>query len=250
MNINKVIKRIKDDLGLTKFLKLSYSDKDIHDIIVNHALEEWSHYFRLPFMFNEVYLEPNDRIEINLYNIPEMVIRPIRRSGLEIITCKVRITSNLYGNTTLGSNMSVYSDFMDTESVYSGLYNTRQLGGIDLFLTQLHACYYEKPNRLRFNYPGTNPYQEMFEMRMFLSQPKNLLGISETREHDFYELCKLNVMNIIYNNEAKYIESLSSGRGNINIRVEEWANADTKKEELLNKLHKYSIMEQGESVVM
>lgn len=250
MNINKVIKRIKDDLGLSKFLKLSYSDKDIYDVIINHALEEWSHYFRLPIMFNEVYLTPEDKIEPNLYNIPQDVMRPIKRSKLEIITAKCRITSNLYGNTTLGSNMSVYSDFMDTESVYTGMYNTRQLGGIDIFLGQLHACFYEKPNRLRFNYPGTNPYQEMFEIRVFLSQPANLIGISETREHDFYELCKLNVMNIIYNNDAKYIESLSSGRGNINIRIDDWANADTKKEELLQKLHKYSILEQGESKVM
>ena len=210
MNINKIIKRIKDDLGLTKFLKLSYSDKDIYDIIVNHALEEWSHYFRLPIMFNEIYLTPDDRIELNLYNIPESVMRPINRSKLEIITCKCRLTSNLFGNTTLGSNLSVFSDFMSLEENYTGMYQTRQLGGIDLFLGQLHACVYEKPNRLRFNYPGTNPYQENLELRISLSQPKNLLGISETREHDFYELCKLNVMNIIYNNDAKYIESLSS----------------------------------------
>ena len=30
MNVNKLIKRLKDDLGLSRFVKLSYSDKDIY----------------------------------------------------------------------------------------------------------------------------------------------------------------------------------------------------------------------------
>ena len=34
MNINKLIKRLKDELGLSRFVKLSYTDKDIYDNII------------------------------------------------------------------------------------------------------------------------------------------------------------------------------------------------------------------------
>ncbi len=251
MNINKLISRIKDDLGLKKFLKLNYSDKEIYDILRRHAFEEWSHYFKFQIMFRDVQMTPEDKIETSLYNIPYEVMAPILRSGLEIIDVRARVNSNLYGNTTYGSYMSMYSDFMDLDSAYTGNVTTRQIGGMDMFMNYLHASYYEKPNRIRFNYDtGINGQDMSYEFRVFVSQPANMLAISETREHDFYELCKLNVMIVLYNNEAKYIESISSGLGNINLKLDDWASAASKKEELLKVLQGYSTLEQSASIVM
>ena len=66
----------------------------------------------------------------------------------------------------------------------------------------------------------------------------------------FNELCKLNVMIVLYNSEAKYIESISSGLGNINLKLDDWASAASKKEELLKVLQGYSTLEQSASIVM
>jgi hypothetical protein len=52
-------------------------------------------------------------------------------------------------------------------------------------------------------------------------------------------------MIVIYNNEAKFIESIQSGLGNINLKLEDWASAKDKKEELLARFREYSALEKG-----
>ena len=74
MNINKLISRIKDDLGLKKFLRLNYSDKEIYDILKRHAFEEWSHYFKFQIMFRDVQITPEDKIETSLYKLCHLLL--------------------------------------------------------------------------------------------------------------------------------------------------------------------------------
>lgn len=250
MNMNKLIARLKDSTGLGKFLDLCYTDEELHDLIELHCLEEWSHYFRYSVLFPSTYLNRNNQISPDLYTIPEDVLKPINRLNLSIIDGYGKFTSNLYGNTTAGTNLTMYADFMNLDQIYAGMVSTRQLGGIDMYLSYLHACYFEKPDRLRFNYANTNPYNESLDLRLFLEQPSNLIGISETREHDFYELCLLTVKEILWNNVGSKVEQLSTGDGNINLGISDWNSAGEQKKELLNKLQEYATLEQSRSRVM
>ena len=51
-------------------------------------------------------------------------------------------------------------------------------------------------------------------------------------------------MNTLYNNEAKFVENIQSGLGNINLKLDDWAQADEKKSELLKQLMEYSTINQ------
>lgn len=252
MNINKLIKRIKEEIGLDKFLKLSYTDKDIYDIIETHALEEWSHYMKYQMLFDNITILPEHRIHPTLYQLPKSVTDPINRSGLDILALRARVSNNMYGEgiNGVGRLSATYSDYMSFDQAFAGLSRARQVGGLDGYSNYLNSGYYDKPNRIRFNYNVEMYSGQTFEMRFFVSQPKNLLGISETREHDFFELCKLNVMIVLYNNEGKYIESISSGLGNVNLKIDDWANAASEKKELLLKLQNYSTLEPSATKVL
>ena len=250
MNINKLISRLKDTTGLGKFLDLCYTDEEIYDIIEMHCLEEWSHYFRYPVAFNDVYLTNDSQIAPDLYSIPEDIMSVIRRTGLDVMDGVAKYRTNLYGNTVAGSNLTMYSDFMSVDQLYAGMTATRQLGGIDMYMNYLHACYFEKPDRLRFNYANTNPYNDSLELKLFIEQPHNLLGISETREHDFYQLCVLTLKSILWANVGRYAESMETGKGTVNLGISDWANAENERLELLKQLQEYATLEQGRSRVM
>ena len=52
-------------------------------------------------------------------------------------------------------------------------------------------------------------------------------------------------MTVIYENSGKYIESIQSGMGNINLKLEDWQNAKNKKDELIIKLTNESSIVSG-----
>ena len=85
MNVNQLIKKIKDELGLSRFLKLSYTDRDIYDIIQNTSLVEWGSFFSLEYQQEPFMLLTDLRVSPDLYMIPVDITRAIERSGLQII---------------------------------------------------------------------------------------------------------------------------------------------------------------------
>lgn len=259
MNINQLIKKIKDSLGLTRYLKTSYDDKAIYDIIVTHALRDWSYYFKYEYDLGSVQFETSDIISSDCMVLPAYMIESVRRSDLHIEDIKsLRFTSTLYDNTYY--NMSIYPTYrgqMSAETIYSGQVLSQQQGDIDLYKLYRYSCWLEKPNILRFNYPildafnSRHPMSDNFrsaQLSVYTNLAPNLIGIQPGREAYFFKLCRLHVMRVIYENEVKYMESISSGQGNINLKVEEWAQAGAAIDELLNVLEGFSTISQQGAV--
>ena len=127
-------------------------------------------------------------------------------------------------------------------------------GDVDLFNMYRYSCWFEKPNHLRFNYnindtSSLNVLQTA-SLSVYTTLSPNLIGISPTREPYFYRLCKYYVMKIIYDNEAKYMESISSGAGNITLKIDEWASAGERIQELLKELESFSVLHQGTNLII
>lgn len=245
MNINKLIKRLKDDLGLTEYMKLSFTDKQLYDNIVIHSLEEWSHYFKQEVTFTNVLLNDSLLVAPNTYAIPQKIIDKVQYSNLTIEDVK---EYRFVGDTAvagLGSYVGNFMQDMTFAAAYSGAYASMRQATAESITAFNHACFFEKPNKLKFVFSRliTNTFKCM--ITFYVSQSPNLSAISETREHDFYELCKLNLMQYMYHNEAKFIESIQSGMGSINLKVEDWAQAAERKGELLKELLTYSAIRQS-----
>lgn len=245
MNINKIIKRLKDDLGLSRFLKLSYTDKDIYDNIISHSLEEWSHYFKQIVTFENVHLSNKLQIEPDVYLIPKYIVDCIRDSNLVIEDIRQVMTVSDRSVAGIGSYVGNFYNDLNFQDSYSAIYANYRQGSVEATTRMNLTCYYEKPNRLRFIFPRPNYTGIDCSIAFYVSQGDNLFGISETREHDFYNLCMYNLMTTLYNNEGKFIETIQSGLGNLNLKIDDWASASDKKQELLKELMEYTTIYQA-----
>ena len=245
MNINKLIKRLKDDLGLSRFVKLSYTDKDIYENIMVHSLEEWSHYFKQAVTFQDVNLDHSLQMEYDVFCIPKSIVDTIRKSGLVIEDVKQVLSASDQAVAGVGTFIGAYLPDLNLIDSYTAIYSNYRQGSAAAVNNMNMACYYEKPNRLRFVFPRPLYQSTTVALTLYVSQGPNLFGISETREHDFYELCRLNAMTTLYQNEGKFIETIQSGMGSLNLKLDDWANAGEKKAELLKELLEYSTINQA-----
>lgn len=240
MNVNQLIKRIKNELGLSRFLKLSYTDHDLYDIIVEHTMPEWSRYFKYEMEFNNVFFTTEGKVGPDLYEIPKAITDKIKKANLEIMDLK-DYRFGYYGSTSgFGSFVANYEMDLGLSELYTATHNTLRYANNDINTQALLGCFYEKPNKLRFVFSDVVVAGFTCSLTFNLSQSPNLFAVSPTREHDFFQLAKLNTMIVLYQNEGKYIENLASGAGNVNLRIEDWQQAGDKKEEFLKELLKFS----------
>ena len=246
MNINKVIKKVKDEIGLSRYLNLGYSDHDIYNIIKTVVIPEWGALFRQEFEPYPFYLDGQHRLGPDLFTIPKEITDVVKRSGLEIVDIKsMRFSNTTNMNNTLAAQ-SIYHQASQSLDTMVANYNTiSQYNGIDIFTRMLTSAYLEKPNKIRFNFTTSAQLGVPIQAAFWLTQSPNLYGIIHGRELEFQELCKLNIMTVIYENSGKYIESIQSGMGNINLKLEDWQNAKNKKDELITKLANESSIVSG-----
>lgn len=255
MNINQLLKKLKENLGLTKYLKLSYTDKDLYDIIVTHALRDWSYYFKYEYDPNTIDITDLELVEPDLVTIPRYITDAVERSNLQIEDIqRIRIGNN---SALANSIYSMYNGAFPSAQSMDQLLRGQQLsnfvGDRDAYNNVRYSCWFEKPNMFRFNYPLTMNHQKVLVPSLFrdirasfyLTQAPNMIGISPTREPYFFKLCRLHIMKVLYENEIKYLENINTGNGNINLKVEEWANAGQALEELLKELEKFSTYSQN-----
>lgn len=250
MNINHLIKRIKEDTGLGRFLITSYSDHDIYDIIVNHALKDFEQFFSAEVEVGNIVLT-GSRMGSDVVLIPDWIIRKLEICGLTIKGINhVRFT-NVYTDRSIMGNLTANRmSYMSLGSAYAGIYDSHRQASSDIFQNYLNSCWYEKPNRLRFLYNDSLPENMNVSLSFRVSILPNLIGIPTGREHAFYKLAKLTVMKIIYENEGKYIDSIASGDGNLNIKIDEWQAAGDKRDELLEEMYNQSILDQAQVKIL
>lgn len=250
MNINKLIKRLKDELGLSRYLKLSYSDHDLYKIITEHVIPDYSRYFKVEVEVGNIQLL--DRIGPDIFLIPDWVIRKIEASNLRMEDIRsIRFDNTMeykYGG--LGNTMAYRMDRLSMANAYAGLAEMRKVGGSDIYHNYVNSCHFEHPNRLRFLWNDSSRVRQSATISLYVNVANNLFGLDVGREHTFYDLAKYTMMNILYNNEGKYIENIASGMGNIELKIEEWQQAGEKKAELLQKMYNDSILRQNTTKVI
>ena len=62
----------------------------------------------------------------------------------------------------------------------------------------------------------------------------NLSTIPVDAEQSFYDLALLDMKIFLYNN-LKYYDEINTAYGNIKLRIEDWSNAESQREDLLQK---------------
>lgn len=260
MNINELLKKLKESLGLTKYLKTSYDDKALYDIIVTHALRDWSYYFKYELDLGLVEFNNDNIINNDIMALPPFVVETCKRSNVQIEDVKsINFKSSVFDNAEyLFSIYPANRSYMSTEQLYAGQRMAEQQGDIDLYKYYRYSCWFEKPNLLRFNYPivnltlggHSNDMLKSASLSLYTTLSPNLVGIAPGKEAYFFKLCRLHIMKVIYENEIKYMESLNTGAGTLNLKVDEWSQSGSQLEELLKQLEEFSTLSQQGAVTV
>lgn len=245
MNTSQLLTDIKMDLGIYA-LRLPFDDPDkvLLDVVINRTIPVFS--TTLPDII-EMYFDCNIlRVSDNGTN--KGIYRTSNGSEGEVDA------------TILGSDLIVrLPDFMERtllfvkdikfRNQYGGMYSVPFNQGhmspfynnmmmakasLDLMSTASPSITIEfkKPNMLKiYNMTSLTP-QIMIELAV--THASNLSTISPTSQENFYKLALLDVKRFLYNAMKHYTE-LQTAFGTVNLRIDDWANAESERQDLLDR---------------
>lgn len=236
MNINVLIYRLKKHIGLNGILKNVYSDYKIRDSIMSSLIEFNRHSgFAIAYTLRQLQERTNrnnndDEYDVGGYkdvvvSVPDDLLTAIGEAGCRIKSVRMYDMQN----------------FVLT-------FNDRVRRGIrDLawdFATQEQNTWNESDMIPLFRPPATIVLQNCSYMIDFLydkeiqiicEHPKNLATIGTNLESRFEELCKLDLMIDMFNNNLAYLK-IDIGNGAIDPPLQDFQNATQDKKQVLEEL--------------
>lgn len=226
MNASELLTSIKMDLGIYG-LRLPFEDPDksIMDVIKLKTLRTFStflpHVRTLTFnldtdleMIKEEYTE-------SIYVIPDIYSRDI------LYVRNVTMQSKLLGN---GFISPVFDGSIDT---YNYMMLTQASANLASVAAPPITFKFEPPNRLHL-YNVATAYGEI-DVELAFVHADNLSTITQTSWESFYELALIDVKRFLYNTMKHYTE-IQSAYGNINLKIDDWSNAESERKDLIEKM--------------
>ena len=238
MNINKLIQRIKKDIGLNGILSGVYSDTVLRDSIINVTLPKFNQYsgFNIITTLDRILLYRELTNTANFTNgtldcevrLPDPILHQIEFHGSQIRSVKVQPIP-VY-------NMRPLSTGVTDE--LKGSWQTVQLNRIN-----------GKAVRVEFRYPdilvipeyGRGSYRRFNNYKVFINctHPRNLSTITVGLEHWFEDLAKYDIMINLWNNELKMVKA-EIGNTSVDAAsvLENFSSADGNRRELLEQIQR------------
>ena len=245
MNINKMLKRWKTEIGLVGPLKTSMTDQElIDDILIPITLDTFSKYFRHKIHYDNIIFTEDMLIQSRLYKLPKEVIDDLIQLDIDLFSIREFYTHNnfdIHGNTR-PDEFSAIRPFASDTGMFCGDMTIIEAGYMDSYtdLTGLKSIRVDvKSNRTaEFNRQIITDYKYSFDV--YTTHAPNFSTITMDYEESFTELAKLDLMRILYNNEFKYIDKVDTGFASLDLRLEHFEQAEEKYQELLIKLKEQS----------
>lgn len=222
MNLSSIISNLKMDTGLA-FISLPIDDLDkrISDVIRDRTLNTFNQYF--PERVTESmdlsnFLCISQDFSHSVFEIPEIRGRIV--IGVEDIRVDSRSTNGGFFDPVSDFSIGTYSDMM--------------MAQVSADLVSLAAppvtFHFEHPNVLHVYNMGTIGYKILFDV--LLGHSSNLSSIPFSVEESFYELALLDFKRFCYNS-LKHFNEINTVNGTINLRIDDWANAESERKDLL-----------------
>lgn len=225
MNMSQLLTRIKVNLGLYSIaLPFENADEAMIDVIQNITLRDFSGYcpYKEDFIFNVHDLQCLFKhANFEVYLLPDIFSQ---RELLYVIDARYD-ESDISGIGYWGGGVPL---------LHGNMLNQALLSNAGLALTNKMipklTFEYEHPRKIKF-------YNLLASckvvLKLALMHDKNLTTISPTLEESFFKLACLDVKNMLYQTLKSY-NDINSAYGNINLKIEEWQNAESERKELLN----------------
>lgn len=235
MNINVLIDKIKKRAGLNGILAGIYDDTLLKDIIMNDSLITFSRHNQflirasMDTLFNSWPRKPVDTsngMDVEVM-IPDTVLEEFKSLGCEVVGAYVtrRVVYPLAG--------MYYSRGMKDDLIS---YQANQLNRSNW---EMPKAFWRAPNTIVLKDWGLTTYAAplCYLLHLKCTHPRNLSTITKGVEEIFEELCYYDILLNMYNNELKMM-NVQSGSAQVDLNVEPFASAESKREEVLEKIRR------------
>lgn len=234
MNLSEVITELKLQLGLMA-ITLPFKGADIFQFVIENITLKY-------FSLNQPYLE---KIDFNLGHLTK------KRQTVESTTYILPDVFN--GRTILFVRDVQYSDVLVTGYSYYGAGTNISYGaardnilmnaGMNLGSAMIPRMTFDfkAPRELTiFNAIQSSTICVEFAFM----HNKNLASIEETCRDAFMEMAMLDMKVVLYNN-LKHYNEIPSAFGSIQLKIDDWANAESERRELLRQWSELYILDVG-----
>lgn len=212
INPSTVLRHIHMKLG-TAYRPIPLTDEDIMEIIFQESLYTFSNFY--PFKYNLTFNGSENVVpgQMGMYRIP------IQDKGLEILGISKLWRSEGYYTGELYPNYCT-NDFFELQ-IATDFSSAVQVPDTFRFI---------EPNVVEIFPKSRINYQLMVELKCI--HPQHLGTIPLSLREEFFKLCVLDVKIALWNILKNY-DQLSTAFGQINLRIEDFEQAETERRELL-----------------
>lgn len=235
MTINSCIDQIKKMAGLNGILKGTFPDTLIYDSIINNTLKTFNRYSGFTIKttsdtlfetWNKVPVDSSLGLDIEII-VPPEYLKLFEELGSEILGVRMEKRS-VYPMSGLVMSRGMKDDLL----MYAG--NQMARANWDHPKAQWRA-----PNTIYIKDWGYSSYQVPLAYNLYLrcTHPKNLSTITAGLEQMFMELAYYDLMMNIWNNDLRLMR-VQTGQSEVDLNLENFSNAESKREELIEKIRK------------
>jgi hypothetical protein len=220
---------MKQDIGI-KGIPLPVDDKALYDRFVESALKEFS---ILSPRIHKFLINDNERVDSQLLTNASIYPIKYRIPKHEYIDSEIIYVLKVDIRNPFNGNNSVYapqSSWADPASVLTSIADVRVAAGIASSIGR--APTFEHKGDIIYLYNGWTAAN--YEVTMGLLHDPSLSTIPASHFTHLRKLGVLDLQEFLYN-ELSRIDELDVGIGNISLKIGEWADAGSKKNDMLNE---------------
>ena len=217
------------------------SDKEIvENIIQKISLPLFSRYFKNRLLFRGVNLIKVDNN--GLYKLPIdddanlHILKSLEHNGM-IIKGLAKINRHeksmgAYFNSPMyvpNFNGARYNSSFNIDSFANSFTYGTMAEALDPGLNPIFI----EPYYFKMTDPVVNYTLFAFDVEVFTTHAKNLSTIQDGVATMFEELVKLDMMKVLWNTDLKYIDNIETPYSVVQLKIDEWANAEDKRQDLI-----------------
>jgi hypothetical protein len=240
VNISTLLTDIKIDLGIYGLvLPFENADQEMVNVIKSRTLGTFSRFFpddvKISFDLKDLQAL-KDLYQESIYVIPDVFGDRKILSIRKIFPRSLLISSGYY---------APYID--SSPEMYQAMMMTQANANLMSSLSPPFTFKFKEPN-IVYLYNVSTMYGILdFEFNM--EHSKNLSTIKDTMYETFFDLAILDVKKLLYGS-MKHYKTLNTAYGTINLEIDDWANADSERKDMVEKWRDVYHLEQEQFYII
>lgn len=237
--MNILLAKCKLELGIGRYLKIGMTDDELAEKIVRQiSIPMFSRYVKNRVLLRGVSLRMVD--DKGSYEIPlddNMLASfeqfDIKIKGLQKIVRNEKAMS-AYFNSPLyvpNFNGARYNSSFGMDSFANSLTYASMAEAFDPGINPTFV----EPYYLQMTDPVVNYELFKFDLTILTTHANNLSTIPDSVGTLFEKLVMLDMKNVLYNSDLKYIDNLETPIATVQLKIDSWATAESDKETFINE---------------